>query len=73
MANRPASGAPRPISLGAKAVLLELDGTLLDTAPDLIGSLNDLRLEQGLPALAAEPLAAAELPNRHGRRRVLPR
>lgn len=40
----------------AKAVLLDLDGTLLDTAPDLIGSLNELRLEQGLDALAAEPL-----------------
>lgn len=40
----------------ANAVLFDLDGTFLDTAPDLIGSLNDLRLEQGLPTLAATPL-----------------
>jgi phosphoglycolate phosphatase len=35
---------------------LDLDGTLLDTAPDLIGSLNDLRLERGLAPLPPEPL-----------------
>jgi len=42
----------------ARAVLLDLDGTLLDTAPDLIGSLNDLRREQDLPPLAAGELAS---------------
>lgn len=36
-------------------VLLDLDGTLLDTAPDLAGALNDLRRERGLTPL---PLAA---------------
>ena len=36
--------------------MLDLDGTLLDTAPDLIGSLNELRREQGLAALAPAPL-----------------
>ncbi len=40
----------------ARGVLLDLDGTLLDTAPDLIGSLNQLRQEQGL-----EPLPAGHL------------
>lgn len=37
-------------------ILLDLDGTLLDTAPDLAGALNVLRGEQGLP-----PLPVAEL------------
>ena len=36
----------------ARAVLLDLDGTMLDTAPDLIGALNTLREEEGRPALA---------------------
>jgi phosphoglycolate phosphatase len=38
-----------------KAILFDLDGTLLDTAPDLLNALNLLRYEHGLPAL---PLAA---------------
>lgn len=29
------------------AVLFDLDGTLLDTAPDMVGSLNELQLEEG--------------------------
>ncbi|WP_435104762.1 HAD-IA family hydrolase [Arhodomonas sp. AD133] len=41
----------------ARAVLLDLDGTLLDTAPDLVGSLNDLRAELGLSPLRPEQLA----------------
>lgn len=38
-----------------KAVLFDLDGTLVDSAPDLVGSANRLRALQGLPLL---PLAA---------------
>ena len=38
------------------ALLLDLDGTLLDTAPDMGGALNLLRLEHGL-----EPLPAATI------------
>ncbi|HEX2790632.1 MAG TPA: HAD-IA family hydrolase [Steroidobacteraceae bacterium] len=36
------------------AVLLDLDGTLLDTAPDLARALNTLREQQQLPPLAFE-------------------
>lgn len=35
------------------AVMFDLDGTLLDTAPDLIAALNRLRVEQQLPELPA--------------------
>lgn len=35
------------------ALLLDLDGTLLDTAPDMGGALNRLRVEQGLAPLEA--------------------
>lgn len=40
------------------AVLLDLDGTLLDTAPDLAYALNLLRAEQQLPALEFAPIRA---------------
>jgi len=35
-----------------RAVVFDLDGTLLDTAPDLIGSVNRLRRERGLKPIA---------------------
>jgi len=34
-----------------EAVLFDLDGTLIDTAPDMIAALNGLREEEGLDAL----------------------
>ena len=34
-----------------KAVLLDLDGTLLDTAPDIAAAANAMLAEQGLEAL----------------------
>lgn len=37
-------------------VLFDLDGTLLDTAPDMGGALNDLRRERGLPELPLDSL-----------------
>ncbi len=36
---------PRPV------LLFDLDGTLIDSAPDLAGAANDLRADHGLPAL----------------------
>ena len=40
-----------------KAVLFDLDGTLLDSAPDLLGALNWLRRVEGLPALETSGLS----------------
>ena len=44
------------IGLITRAVLFDLDGTLLDTAPDMAAALNTLRREEGL-----EPLAFADI------------
>lgn len=37
-----------------QAVLFDLDGTLIDSAPDLAGAGNDMRLARGMPALPLE-------------------
>ena len=39
-----------------EAVLFDLDGTLIDSAPDLAGAANDLRAARGLPPLPYEAL-----------------
>ena len=39
-----------------EAVLFDLDGTLIDTAPDMGGALNNLLREENLPALPIEQI-----------------
>ena len=40
------------LSLNGATIAFDLDGTLVDTAPDLVGTLNMLLTEEGLPPLA---------------------
>jgi N-acetyl-D-muramate 6-phosphate phosphatase len=51
-----------------RAVLFDLDGTLLDTAPDMVGALNSLRHEQGLLPLPYEEVRGGVS---HGAARVV--
>lgn len=47
---------------GITAVLFDLDGTLIDSAPDLGAAADQMRLDRGLPSLALEsyrPMAGA--------------
>ena len=50
------------------AVLFDLDGTLLDTAPDMVGALNALRAEQSLPPLPYDTIRSVVS---HGAARVV--
>lgn len=54
--------SPSPARM-PRAVLFDLDGTLLDTAPDMVEALNRLRTEQGLDPMA---FAAARPQVSHG-------
>ena len=40
-----------------RAVLFDLDGTLLDSAPDLVGSLNHVRVSEGLEPLPVQQMS----------------
>jgi N-acetyl-D-muramate 6-phosphate phosphatase len=55
-------------ALPIRAVLFDLDGTLLDTAPDMVAALNALRHENSLPSL---PSAAIRPAVSHGAVRVV--
>jgi phosphoglycolate phosphatase len=43
--------AKSPLSLAGATIAFDLDGTLVDSAPDLVGALNGLLRERGLPML----------------------
>jgi 2-phosphoglycolate phosphatase len=51
-----------------RAILFDLDGTLLDTAPDMVGALNRLREEHSLVPLPFEAVRSAVS---HGAARVV--
>lgn len=57
-------------ALAGAVIAFDLDGTLVDTAPDLIGTLNAILVEEGLPAF---PLAEARPFIGHGARALLQR
>jgi phosphoglycolate phosphatase len=57
-------------ALAGATIAFDLDGTLVDTAPDLIGTLNHLLADEGLPPL---PLADARPFIGHGARRLIER
>jgi len=51
-----------PVFDGVQAVLFDLDGTLIDSAPDLGAAADKMRLDRGLPSLPAalyRPMAGA--------------
>lgn len=54
----------------SRTVVFDLDGTLIDTAPDLINALNYILNREGLPAV---PMAAARNMIGQGARRLLER
>ena len=58
------------MSLQGAVIAFDLDGTLVDTAPDLIGALNTLLADEGL---APVPLAAARHLVGHGARALIER
>jgi phosphoglycolate phosphatase len=64
------AGRPAPGCLSGAVVAFDLDGTLVDTAPDLVGTLNVILAEEGLKPLA---MAHARDLIGHGARRLIER
>ncbi len=53
---------PSALQRQIQAVLFDLDGTLIDSAPDLAGAVDTMRVTRGLPSLALDvyrPMAGA--------------
>ncbi len=57
-----------PNALAGATLAFDLDGTLVDTAPDLVGALNSVLHERGLPAL---PLRTARVMVGRGARALI--
>jgi phosphoglycolate phosphatase len=53
----PSTSSPTPRTLAFDAVLIDLDGTLMDTIPDLANAANTMRQELGLTSLPQEQIA----------------
>jgi phosphoglycolate phosphatase len=68
-ADRSGMAAPSTV-LGGAVIAFDLDGTLVDTAPDLVGTLNVILAEEGLQPLGLEH--ARDLIG-HGARRLIER
>ena len=47
-----------PFSSNARAVLIDLDGTMVDSAPDIVEAGNRMLVELGAPALSPEVVAS---------------
>jgi phosphoglycolate phosphatase len=60
--------SPSPNALSDWTIAFDLDGTLVETAPDLIGALNIVLVEQGLPPA---PVAAARVLVGRGARKLI--
>lgn len=57
-------------ALNGATIAFDLDGTLVDTAPDLVGALNEILFQEGLPPL---PFADVRLMVGRGARALLER
>src|SRR4051812_30272636 len=58
------------VALSGATIVFDLDGTLVDTAPDLVGTLNVLLRQEGLKPL---PMDEARPLIGHGARRLIER
>jgi phosphoglycolate phosphatase len=70
MAGKGAAAEVNRAALAGAVIAFDLDGTLVDTAPDLVGTLNVILAEEGLRPLAMDH--ARDLIG-HGARRLLER